>query len=264
MIRAKLKLAARRKLKGSWVWGLQIILINILSAFVILSLSTIAFLIFGIFCFAFCTTPLSSNPISPINILNDISIVLYYISISNGRIITAIFAQTFLLTGLVAATYDLINGKKTNNAWGAAFSQFKNNRSGYFITTWFLFTVRCILWSLLLFIPGLIKGLAYSQALYIMQDAVDDKTPMTANEAIALSRKVMDGHKWELLGLMLSFFGWFVLSIITYGIGFFWTLPYMFTTMAEYHKYVMADYNKQHQTGLTNAQVHTTASFSVK
>lgn len=113
MIRAKLKLAARKKLKGSWVWGLQIILINILSAFVILSLSTIAFLIFGIFCFAFCTTPLSSN-----NIFNDISIVLYYISISNGRIITAIFAQTFLLTGLVAATYDLINGKKTNNAWG--------------------------------------------------------------------------------------------------------------------------------------------------
>lgn len=264
MMRAKLKLTARKKLKGSWVWGLQIIFINILSAFVISSLSIIAFFIFGMLCLPFCTTPLSSNPISPINILNDISIVLYYISTPNGRIITAIFAQTFLLTGFISATYDLINGKKTNNAWGAAFSQFKNNRSGYFITTWFLSTVRCILWSLLLFIPGLIKGLAYSQALYIMQDAVDDKAPMTANEAIALSQKVMDGHKWELLGLMLSFLGWFILSIITCGIGFFWTLPYMFTTLAEYHKYVMADYNKQHQTGLTNAQVHTTASFSVK
>ena len=173
-------------------------------------------------------------------------------------------AQLFLQTGMQAATYDLVNGKKTDNVLRPPLANLSTTGAGASLRRGFYPQSFNILWFLLFFIPGWIKALAYSQSLYIIQDAIDNGTPMTAREAITLSRKVMDGHKWELLGLMLSFFGWLVLSIITYGIGFFWTLPYMFTTMAEYHKYVMADYNKQHQTGLTNAQVHTTASFSVK
>ena len=255
MLWKELKTAAKEKLRGNWGWGaLTVLLFGVAS-------NIMVFVGYMLFTVALILTLLILKPV------NDGSyaiLVIFILILFPIFLFTLVYVQLFLLTGMQAATYDLVNGKKTDNVFAATFSQFIHHRGWRFFKTWLLSTVFNILWFLLFFIPGWIKALAYSQSLYIIQDAIDNGTPMTAREAITLSRKVMDGHKWELLGLMLSFFGWLVLSIITYGIGFFWTLPYMFTTMAEYHKYVMADYNKQHQTGLTNAQVHTTASFSVK
>ena len=83
---------------------------------------------------------------------------------------------------------------------------------------------------------------------------------MTATEAITLSRKVMDGHKWELFVLCLSFLGWGILSIFTCGIGLLWLIPYMQTTFAEYHKYVMDEYAKRQ--GQTSTDGQQTASFN--
>ena len=247
MLWKELKTAAKEKLRGNWGWGaLTVLLFGVASNIMVFA---------GYMLFIIIMIPLFLLPTIPAVIILMIILAIL--------LIIAIYAQLFLQTGIQAATYDLINDKKTDNVFAATFSQFIHHRGWRFFKTWLLSTVFNILWFLLFFIPGWIKALAYSQSLYIIQDAIDNGTPMTAREAITLSRKVMDGHKWELLGLMLSFFGWIVLSIITYGIGFFWTLPYMFTTMAEYHKYVMADYNKQHQNGLTNAQVHTTASFTI-
>lgn len=254
MLWKELKTAAKEKLRGNWGWGALTVLIFGIASNITVAAGYVLLLITS-FPAIFIFNPDNGGLYVFLGIFMIIAAILLFI-------ITCV--QLFLQTGMQAATYDLVNGKKTDNVFAATFSQFIHHRGWRFFKTWLLSTVFNILWFLLFFIPGWIKALAYSQSLYIIQDAIDNGTPMTANEAITLSRKVMDGHKWELLGLMLSFFGWLVLSIITYGIGFFWTLPYMFTTMAEYHKYVMADYNKQHQTGLTNAQVHTTASFSVK
>lgn len=252
MLRKELKTAAKEKLRGNWGWGaLIVLLLGVTSNIMMFAVYTL--LLIAILSAIFLVAN-NTGANSILSLIFIVTIVLWVI----------IYAHLFLLTGIQAATYDLVNGKKTDNVFAATFSQFIHHRGWRFFKTWLLSIVFNTLWFFLFIIPGWIKALAYSQSLYIIQDAIDNGTPMTAREAITLSRKVMDGHKWELLGLMLSFFGWLVLSIITYGIGFFWTLPYMFTTMAEYHKYVMADYNKQHQTGLTNAQVHTTASFSVK
>ena len=82
------------------------------------------------------------------------------------------------------------------------------------------------LWSLLI-IPIFIKPFSYSMTLRIIKDNPDIKV----NEAITKSRELMDGHKVELFLLILSFIGWFILSILTLGILFIWVLPYMQTTI---------------------------------
>lgn len=53
-------------------------------------------------------------------------------------------------------------------------------------------------------------------------------------KAACKSVKLMKGHKWELFILGLSFLGWILLSILTFGIGFLWLLPYIQVTLRIY------------------------------
>lgn len=88
-----------------------------------------------------------------------------------------------------------------------------------------------VLWSLLFIIPGIIAALAYSQAFYIMADDPTIK-PM---DALKKSREMMDGYKWDLFLLGLSFIGWALLCILTLGIGFLWLTPYMQATFVQFY-----------------------------
>jgi uncharacterized membrane protein len=66
------------------------------------------------------------------------------------------------------------------------------------------------LWSLLLYVPGIVKALSYAMTDFIAVDHPD----WTANQCITESRRLMDGHKWRYFCLMVSFFGWFLLLIL--------------------------------------------------
>ena len=48
-------------------------------------------------------------------------------------------------------------------------------------------------------------------------------------DAISMSRELMRGYKWKLFCLKLSFLGWILLSLLTFGIGLIFLLPYMQT-----------------------------------
>ena len=45
----------------------------------------------------------------------------------------------------------------------------------------------------------------------------------------------MNGHKWELFIMGLSFLGWLILSALTFGIGLLWLLPYIQVTLRIYY-----------------------------
>ena len=70
------------------------------------------------------------------------------------------------------------------------------------------------LWSLLFTIPGIIKGLAYFAAPYILATCPDVK----AREALKLSMRITKGHKGKIFVLGLSFIGWMLLGSLTFGI----------------------------------------------
>jgi uncharacterized membrane protein len=94
------------------------------------------------------------------------------------------------------------------------------------------------LWSLLLIIPGIIKAYSYSMTYFILAE----NKGMSVLEAITLSRKMMDGHKMDLFLLFLSFIGWLLLVVITFGIAGIWVYPYLYATFTNFYLSVKEDY----------------------
>ena len=85
------------------------------------------------------------------------------------------------------------------------------------------------LWSMLFLIPGIIKMYSYMLTPYILGEYPNVK----ATDAIKLSMRMTDGHKGELFMMQLSFFGWTLLSTLTFHIlGVLYVFPYMNTAMA--------------------------------
>lgn len=130
--------------------------------------------------------------------------------------------------GVAAFFMKLVHGE--NAIIEDMFSGFR-----YFINTFvlnLLYTIFVILWTLLLVIPGIIAILKYSMSYYIMYDNPD----MGAMDAINASKKMMDGHKMDLFLLWLSFIGWFILGLITLGIGLLWVIPYYTTAKVNFYE----------------------------
>ena len=100
------------------------------------------------------------------------------------------------------------------------FSEFERFGQGF--AQLFLRGLYIFLWSLLLVIPGIIADLSYAMTPYIMAEHPD----MTASDAIAASKDLMNGHKWELFVLHLTFIGWDIVAAFTMNIGHLVLNPY--------------------------------------
>lgn len=87
------------------------------------------------------------------------------------------------------------------------------------------------LWSLLFIVPGIIASYRYALAPYLMAENPD----MGVMEAIARSKELMNGSKWRLFCLQLSFIGWNLLCVLTLGIGYLWLTPYQNAAEAAFY-----------------------------
>ena len=94
----------------------------------------------------------------------------------------------------------------------------------------FMMGLFVFLWSLLLVIPGIIKGLSYAAAPYILAANPELSGPEALNE----SKKKMHGNKMDLFVFYLSFIGWGLLVIPTFGLLLIWLIPYMSTAEANF------------------------------
>ncbi|GAD16497.1 DUF975 family protein [Lentilactobacillus otakiensis] len=142
-----------------------------------------------------------------------------------------------LLSGMMFVCIDIIRNKVKFDAPVTKSFTILNNGQ-YFIGAimmGIITTVLTLLWSILLIIPGIIKGFAYSQALYIYRDSVDAGKPISYLDAITQSRKMMDGHKMEYFVMALSFIGWYILNSFTYGILLLWLQPYYQLSFANFY-----------------------------
>ena len=156
---------------------------------------------------------------------------------SNSSFLLNFFLLYPLTLGYAVAHNDLLQSGDaaiTRNTIRHSFTDFLRNAVSIFLV--YLFTA---LWTLLLIVPGIIKGLAYSLTPYIIKDYPE----LSPNEAINLSMKMMKGHKFDLFYLFLSFLGWILLAMLTLGIGLLWVIPYFQTTMAAFYQDVKNDYN---------------------
>ena len=85
-----------------------------------------------------------------------------------------------------------------------------------------LISIFVTLWSLLLIIPGIIAAISYSMAMYIFVDGNHN-----ASSCIKESKELMNGYKSDYFVFILSFIGWQLLAILTFGLLYIWLAPYM-------------------------------------
>lgn len=119
------------------------------------------------------------------------------------------------------------DNRLTNNSFSLGFGNWLHVVWGMVLSTIYIF-----LWILLLIIPGIIKSYSYALTPYILVEHPE----MSANEAIEESMRLMDGHKFDLFYLQLSFIGWAILSILSLGLGVFWLIPYQMTAQAAFYR----------------------------
>ncbi len=98
----------------------------------------------------------------------------------------------------------------------------------------FFFSGVAILASLVIYFY---KYYSYAMVPYILKDNPEIKN----NKAINLSMKMMEDYKTDLFLLDLSMIGWFILSILTCGIGFLLLIPYVKTVHAHFYEEVKQD-----------------------
>ena len=101
------------------------------------------------------------------------------------------------------------------------------NMAGTMLTV----NIFLMLWWLTI-VGGIIKTYSYFLVPYIVAENPNIK----AKDAIALSRLMMYGHKWECFVAQLSFLGWYVLNMATFGLsGIFYSNGYQTAFFAEYY-----------------------------
>lgn len=167
------------------------------------------------------------------NWMMSLLILLVYgliLSISNA-IIPGI---AILLTGtlLTGTAYAFLKQSRTGEIEiGDLFYWFKKDFGGTFLLG-LLETVFVFLWSLLFFIPGIVKSYSYAMCYYIKSDNPDFGWNMCLKESI----KMMKGHKWELFVLDLSFIGWYLVGSLCLGLGVLWVAPYHEATRAQFYE----------------------------
>ncbi len=91
-----------------------------------------------------------------------------------------------------------------------------------------------VLWSLTI-VGGIIKRYSYYLVPYITAENADIR-PM---QAVTLSRKMMNGHKWDCFVKELSFIGWNLLSLITFGLSdLLFANAYQCAAFCEYYAWI--------------------------
>jgi len=99
---------------------------------------------------------------------------------------------------------------------------------------------------IILYIPLTIwyysRILLYSLAFYIAYDNPN----MTGKEAVNESAKIMKGNRIKLVLLDLSFIGWILLASLTFGIGYFFLLPYMQMASVSFYESFLENNKKEY------------------
>ena len=153
-------------------------------------------------------------------------------------IVVSLIIRIFITNPLTVGSYQFFKRNLDDPTTGLDTLGIGFKNYGRTFLTLFLRDLFIFLWSLLFFIPGIVKGYAYSLTPFI----IEDNPELSPKEAIKYSEELMNGHKMDAFKLDLSFIGWILLTIITCGVvGVFWTMPYMYSADAAFYQEVLAE-----------------------
>ena len=152
-------------------------------------------------------------------------------------LVTLVFsAAFFVLSSVISTGYAKFNLELLNRQEKPAIERLFSYFSHWKTLTIanLLRSVYIFLWSLLFIIPGIFATYSYAMTSYILAENPE----ISASEAIARSKEMMEGSRWRLFCLEISFFGWAMLCAFTCGIGFLWLTPYEQAAKAAFYREV--------------------------
>lgn len=198
MERVKFKEKAKKLIQGNkwYIWKPLVIF------------SLLAGLVTGIASFITGVAQLEKNTVDIIA-----SIVNFVVSICSS-----VFA-----VGYTKYVLDFARGKKYD--WKEVFNYSKNNFGKILILT-ILVDLIVTCGTILLIIPGIIASIGLS----FYQEVCVDNEDLKVTEIIKKSWNMTKGYKLDIFVLGLSFLGWIILGMFTFGILYIWLIPYMEVT----------------------------------
>lgn len=125
-----------------------------------------------------------------------------------------------------------IEGFKGEPKIRTLFTTFKNGEWLPIAGKILLMDIYLLLWTLLLVIPGIIKGYEYKMVPYILSE----NPYISLSDAIKISKEMTNDEKWEIFVLDLSFIGWHLLGSLLFGLGGIFVAPYHEATVAKLYE----------------------------
>ncbi len=170
----------------------------------------------------------------------ELALVFFVIAIINGLfsvsftpknlgehlISVTLSLASFLIAGALHFSQVRILVKKVRApSTGVVFSDLFSGFKEAYAKSLVLHLIQSLIvfvFALLLVIPGIIKAYSYALSFYLLQDDPSRKP----GDCLRESEKRMNGHKMQLFLLDLSFFFWYLLGALCFGIGIFFVLAY--------------------------------------
>ncbi|GAK29986.1 putative membrane protein [Weissella oryzae SG25] len=143
--------------------------------------------------------------------------------------LTGIFLALLMAAWVWATVNWIRTGEQPAKVLPNLFAFYRSGRFIKMFSLMFMQIIYTALWTLLLIVPGIIKGYGYSQAMYLRADALErgqvgDQDRVGAY--LKQSSKLMKGHKWQFFVLQLSIAWWLwipmaiaAVTLITSAIG---------------------------------------------
>ena len=214
---AQITLMARRALKGRWTKSALDTLVYVL---ILVGTGYISRQVSRPLLSLLLDTELGVKLEFPYSLLNDFLSGFLHSFVSAPLILG--YKGIYMLTAYRKKRYqlDLIFA-------GFSFQYYFLVLSAYWITTAFT-----VVGFVCLIIPGIIIFFSLEMVNFII---VDDRD-ISPFEALKKSYQMMKGFKWKFCCLGLRFIGWFILGIVTIGIGFLWISPYYLMSVAIFYE----------------------------
>lgn len=100
--------------------------------------------------------------------------------------------------------------------------------------------VNYLLFTLLGFLLNLLIAMPFAMTYYILADNPE----MKGGQALKASAKLMKGHLWEYLKMLLSFVPWIIFSMFTLYLALIWLVPYIETCMAVFYRNISGEFDE--------------------
>ncbi len=167
----------------------------------------------------------------------------------------------FVFFGIVKGSLEISRGKQIEYM-DIIKNSFKNPSwclkyiLGAFVFSFILGILMLI--PLIGFILGLVVEIYFIPvlAMYMYKAADPNVQDKSLSSMIKSSMELVKGHRVEFYGLIISFFGWFLLGIVTLGIALLWVIPYINIALANFYRYLNGeeDYTDAEK-GLSNTAI---------